>query len=63
MLAGTALGSGLALLWGVVRTVQSCSQTADFCGDANVWPLLALSVVAVLTGLAGATVSIARARR
>jgi hypothetical protein len=63
MLAGTMLSSGLVLSWGVVRIVQSCSQTADFCGNANVWPLLAFSVVGVLTGLAGATVSIVRARR
>ena len=32
MLAGATLGSGLALLLMVTTTVQSCSQTSDFCG-------------------------------
>ena len=51
MLAGATLGSGLALLLMVTTTVQSCSQTSDFCGNANVVPLLAFAVIALGSGL------------
>jgi hypothetical protein len=51
MLAGATLGSGLALLFLVTTTVQSCSQTSDFCGNANVVPLMALAAIALGSGL------------
>ncbi len=51
VLAGAMLGSGLALLFLVTTTVQSCSQTSDFCGNANVVPLMALAAIALGSGL------------
>ena len=51
LLAGATLGSGLALLLMVSTTVQSCSQTSDFCGNANVVPLLGFAVIALGSGL------------
>ena len=53
VLAGATLGSGLAFLWMATTTIQSCSQTSDFCGNANVVPLVGLAVVALGTGLVG----------
>lgn len=50
-LAGISLGAGIVLLYGAVSTIRSCSETANFCGDANVVPLAALALVTVASGL------------
>jgi hypothetical protein len=60
VLAGTLVGIGAVMAYGVAMTVQSCAQTDNFCGDANVWPLAALAAVSIGVGIAG---SIAVARR
>ena len=62
LLAGATLGSGLFLLWGAYTTIQSCSQTSNFCGDANVLPLLAFAAAGVGTGVVASLVSLRRAR-
>lgn len=61
-LAGITLGSSLVFLWGVATTVQACSETANFCGDTNVLPLVAFAVVGLATGLIGAIASVRRAK-
>jgi hypothetical protein len=53
-LAGVLLGTGSVLLYGAVSTTLSCLNTRDFCGNANVWPLLALAVVCLLVGATAA---------
>lgn len=52
-LAGLSFGSGGAFLYGAASTVWSCAQTDDFCGGANVVPLLVLSVLGIATGVTG----------
>ncbi|MBA2717848.1 MAG: hypothetical protein H0U52_01205 [Chloroflexi bacterium] len=59
-LAGMVLGSGLFLLWGAYTTIQACSLTSNFCGDANVVPLIAFSVAGVSTGVFASIVSLRR---
>lgn len=59
-LAGATLGAGVVLLWGLVMTVQSCLQTSNFCGDANLTPLLAFAGVAAATGAIGSVVALMR---
>lgn len=62
-LSGTVLGSGLFLLWGAYTTIQSCSLTSNFCGDANVAPLIAVAVAGVGTGVFASIVSFRRPHR
>jgi hypothetical protein len=61
-LGGTSLGAGIVLLYGAVSTVLSCSQTANFCGNANVLPLVALALGAVASGLF-ASIALVRTRQ
>ena len=61
-LGGMSLGAGIVLLYGAVSTVVSCSQTANFCGNANVVPLVALALGAVASGLF-ASITLVRTRR
>ena len=44
------IGAGGAFLYGVVNTVAACQGTADFCGSANVIPLLALAAGLIPVG-------------
>ena len=60
--AGVLIGVGALLLYGAVSTITACSQTDDFCGHANVTPLLLLAIAAEGTGLVASGVA-ARARR
>lgn len=62
-LAGVVLGAGAVLLYGAIATIQACSQTDTFCGDANVLPLLAFALVAAISGLLAGIILWARARR
>ena len=59
-LAGTLVGVGALLFYGVVNTVTACVDTDDFCGNANIWPLGALAVVTVCAGTVAAAVSVIR---
>jgi hypothetical protein len=59
-LAGTLIGAGALLVYGVINTVAACAGTDDFCGNANVWPLAALAVVTVGVGAVAAVVAVAR---
>jgi hypothetical protein len=58
--AGTLVGVGVLLLYGVVNTVTACFETDDFCGNANVWPLGALALVTVGVGAVAAAVAFIR---
>jgi hypothetical protein len=49
-IAGVLIGAGLLYLYGVANTVAACWQTADFCGQANVLPLLGLALSLILVG-------------
>ena len=59
-LAGTLIGVGALLVYGVVNTMTACFETDDFCGNANVWPLGALAVVTVGAGTVAAAVAVIR---
>ena len=59
-LAGTLVGVGALLVYGVVNTMTACFDTDDFCGNANVWPLGALAVVTVGAGAVAAVVAVIR---
>ena len=59
-LAGTLIGAGAFLVYGVVNTVGACIDTDDFCGNANVWPLGALAIVTVGIGTLAAAVAVLR---
>jgi hypothetical protein len=58
--AGTLLGVGAFLVYGVINTVTACFDTDDFCGNANVWPLGALALVIVGTGAVAAAIAVIR---
>jgi hypothetical protein len=59
-LAGTLVGAGAVLSYGAINTVAACINTADFCGNANVWPLGVLAVVTIGTGTVAAAVAALR---
>ncbi len=59
-LAGTLVGIGALLVYGVVNTVTACFDTDDFCGNANVWPLGALALVTVGVGAVAAAMAVIR---
>ena len=58
--AGTLIGVGVVLVYGVINTTTACFDTDDFCGNANVWPLGALAVVTVGAGTIAAAVAVIR---
>jgi hypothetical protein len=61
--AGFFIAMGGLFLWGSWNTISACAQTDDFCGDANVVPLLGLAVALLVAGLvigAGAVASLRR---
>jgi hypothetical protein len=58
--AGTLIGVGVFLVYGVINTVTACFDTDDFCGNANVWPLGALALVTVGTGAVAAAIAVIR---
>lgn len=41
--SGIAAGFGAVWLYGTFNTYRACQPTADFCGDANIWPIAALA--------------------
>lgn len=53
--AGTLVGAGSIFLYGATNTVATCQRTDDFCGNANVLPLLGLALgMLALGGLGSA---------
>lgn len=48
---GVLLGSGGLFLFGAANTIVACEGTTDFCGNANVVPLLALAVAMIILGM------------
>jgi hypothetical protein len=46
-----AVGGVLAL--GEINSIVACSTTADFCGQANLWPLVFVAFAALGAGVAG----------
>ena len=61
-LAGATLGAGVVLVWGLFMTVQSCLQTSNFCGDANITPLLVFAGAATATGAIASVLALAQTR-
>ena len=61
--AGFLIGLGGLFLWGSWNTISACEQTDDFCGDANIVPLLALAIALLLAGLVTAAWAVLSARR
>jgi apolipoprotein N-acyltransferase len=61
--AGFLMGLGALFLWGSWNTISACVQTDDFCGDANVVPLLALAIALLVVGLVIAAVAVVSVRR
>ena len=58
--AGFLIGSGALFLYGSWNTISACTETSDFCGNANVVPLLAAAIGLLAVGFvvaAGAVVS------
>lgn len=50
--AGILIGAGSLFLFGVFNTWAACRQTDDFCGNANVQPLLVLATAFLALGSA-----------
>jgi len=48
--SGALVGVGGLFLLGVINTTASCIDTADFCGQANLAPLLVLALAALGIG-------------
>jgi hypothetical protein len=51
--SGFMLGLGALLLYGSWNVITACRETSDFCGDANVVPLLVGAIVVLVVGGAG----------
>jgi hypothetical protein len=63
LLSGGLTGLGAAWLALTLNTVSICSQTSDFCGDANPWPWVLFAIVLIGAGLALAIWTLVRSRR
>jgi hypothetical protein len=61
-IAGFLVGFGALLLLGSVNTIAACAPTADFCGDANVAPLLIFAIAVLLSGASVALIAWRTAR-
>lgn len=61
-LAGLSIGSGAALLYAAASTVLSCALTDNFCGNANVAPLLAFALFGLASGVIASIVAFASRR-
>jgi hypothetical protein len=62
-LAGMSLGSGSVLLYAAASTFQSCTQTDDFCGNANIAPLIAFALFGLASGVIVSVVAFADRQR
>jgi hypothetical protein len=59
-LAGILIGAGSVFGYGVYNTWAACRQTDNFCGGANIQPLLTLAVAMVVLGFATGVASLVR---
>lgn len=48
--AGFLLGLGALLLYGSWNVISACQETTDFCGNANVAPLLVAGIAVFAAG-------------
>ncbi len=62
LLAAVAAGVGAAWGSGTISTLARCGAQADFCGDANLWPLGLASVAAFTVAAASARATVRRRR-
>jgi hypothetical protein len=60
---GFLIGSGALFLYYSWNTISACANTDDFCGNANVVPLLAAAIVLLVVGFVMAGGAVASARR
>ena len=60
--AGLLLGLGAVFAYGVGNTFLACRGTDDFCGNANIVPLLALAVLTLACGIALTALAFLRSR-
>lgn len=60
--AGFLLGLGALFLYGSWNVIAACQDTTDFCGNANVVPLLVAGIAAFAAGCL-ATIGSSRATR
>ncbi len=60
--AGFLIGSGALFLYGSWNTISACAGTDDFCGNANVVPLLAATIALLVVGFLLAAGAVASAR-
>jgi apolipoprotein N-acyltransferase len=60
--AGFLIGLGALFLYGSWNTISACAKTDDFCGNANVVPLLAAAIALLVAGLLIAAGAVASAR-
>lgn len=58
LVAGFLLGLGALLLYGSWNVFAACRETTDFCGNANVVPILTAGIVVVAAGCAAAIASV-----
>jgi hypothetical protein len=61
--AGILIGAGSVFLYGVFNTWAACRQIDDFCGEANIQPLLILAVALLALGSAAGVGSLVRSAR
>ena len=60
--AGLLFGLGAVFAYGVGNTFLACQGTDDFCGNANILPLLALAVFTLACGIALTALTFLRSR-
>jgi hypothetical protein len=58
--AGVTLGVDALFLYGLARGLAVCGQSQDFCGNANLVPLAALTAALIGLGLTAAAVAYRR---
>lgn len=62
-LAGAAGGIGAFWLYGTIDTAAKCQGTPDYCGNANLMPLLSVSLAALAVSMLAAVATIRRQRQ
>ncbi|MDA8203285.1 MAG: hypothetical protein M0Z49_11100 [Chloroflexi bacterium] len=60
--AGILVAAGGYLAFGAISTIVACSQTDDFCGQANVWPLALIALATFGAGALAAVITVTRQR-
>ena len=60
--AGFLIGLGAIFLYGSWNTISACTRTDDFCGNANVVPLLTSAIALLVVGFVMAAGAVRSAR-